>query len=78
MESPKVVALRKTMLNKIALIHENVATLMELNPGVYDALGQKLNSFVSETVAKVRARMTRDLNKGTTEAIVVEPEAVTP
>jgi hypothetical protein len=66
------------MLNKIALMHDNVATLIEQNPGVYDTLTPKLNSFVSETAARVRARMTRDQNKGTTEAIVVEPETVTP
>jgi hypothetical protein len=76
-ESPKVRNLCNKMMKNVALMHSNLGELMEQNPGTLSEIAQKINAFNAEMSARVRARLTRELNKGTTDAIVVEPEAVT-
>lgn len=44
------------------------------NPDTYDAVVQQVNGTNTEIMARIRARLPREQNKGTTDAIVVEPE----
>jgi hypothetical protein len=75
-ESPKVRGLRNKMMQSVALMHTNLSELAEQNPGTYDEIVKKINSFNTEITARVRARLTREANKGPTEAVIVEKETV--
>ncbi|HEX2955640.1 MAG TPA: hypothetical protein VHO70_02340, partial [Chitinispirillaceae bacterium] len=76
-ESPKIRRLRSKMLKDLSLMHSNLAEMITQNPGTYDEIAKKINAFNAEITTRVRARLTREAKKGTTEAIVVEPETVT-
>lgn len=74
-ETPQVRALRSKLMEKLSQFHSNFKQLIEKNPGKYDAVVQQVNASNTAIMARIRARLTREQNsKGTTDAIVVEPE----